>query len=214
LLSISTLQHLRFLRPFFSLSQESVQRALPCTLEVPSLGFGYPFDGFSSLRTLEVSFNLQRSWASPFEAFLQQRDRNSCFQLSFRSGALPINPFKLIAGASTALSHVASRTPNRTWRFSPGRGPCSLGTFDLLGFPSNQRGLKVFIFPRLPSHPLCQVLLVTNQHPLDLRVFTRWPIGFLPSKRTPAHLAFFTDCPIQPFWVCKLVATYFFSMTF
>jgi hypothetical protein len=38
--------------------------------------------------------------------------------------------------------------------FSPGRGPCSLGTSDLLGFPSNRRCLKVSIFPRLPSHPL------------------------------------------------------------
>jgi hypothetical protein len=35
----------------------SVQHALPCTLEVPPLGFGYPFDGVSSLRTLEATFS-------------------------------------------------------------------------------------------------------------------------------------------------------------
>jgi hypothetical protein len=178
---------------------ESVQRALPCTLEVPPLGFGYPFDGSKLLRTLEASFNSQRSWASPFEAFLQQRDRMNCFQFFFRSGAFPTNSFELIAGASTALSHVVSRTPDCTWVFSPGRGPCSLGTSDLLGFPSSQRCLKVSIFLRLPSHPLRQALIVTNKHPWDRRVFTHWPIGFLPSKRTPAHLAFSTDCPIQPF---------------
>jgi hypothetical protein len=44
---------------------------LRCTLEVPFLGFGYPFNGFSLQRPLEVSFNSQRSWASPFEAFFQ-----------------------------------------------------------------------------------------------------------------------------------------------
>jgi hypothetical protein len=85
-----------------ALSEESVQRALPCTLEVPPLGFGYPFDGFSSLRTLEAFFSFQRSWASPFEAFLQLRDRMNCFQFFFRSGAFPTNSFELIAGASTA----------------------------------------------------------------------------------------------------------------
>jgi len=45
--SFLTLQHLRSLAPFFSLSFESVQHALPCTPEVPLVGFGYPFSGVS-----------------------------------------------------------------------------------------------------------------------------------------------------------------------
>jgi len=49
----------------------SVQRALLCTLEVPPLGFGYPFDGFKLSESLEVFFSFQRSWASPYEAFFQ-----------------------------------------------------------------------------------------------------------------------------------------------
>jgi hypothetical protein len=49
----------------------SVQRALLCTLEVPSLGFGYPFDGFQLSESSEVFFNSQRSWASPCEALFQ-----------------------------------------------------------------------------------------------------------------------------------------------
>jgi hypothetical protein len=49
----------------------SVQRALLCTLEVPPLGFGYPFDGFKLSKTSEVSFSSQRSWAFPYEALFQ-----------------------------------------------------------------------------------------------------------------------------------------------
>jgi hypothetical protein len=67
--------------PFFH-SFRSVQHALRCTLEVPPLGFGYPFDGFSSSRSSEVSFNFQRSWASPFEALFQPVIENHVSMIS------------------------------------------------------------------------------------------------------------------------------------
>jgi hypothetical protein len=63
-------------------------------------------------------------------------------------------PPKLVTGAPTALSHVASRTPFRTQRFSPGRGLCSLGSSGLLGPPSNQCCFQVSLLKSSP-HILC-----------------------------------------------------------
>jgi hypothetical protein len=60
----------------------SVQRALLCTLEVPPLGFGYPFDGFKLSESLEVSFSFQRSWASPYEALFQPAIENPVSRVS------------------------------------------------------------------------------------------------------------------------------------
>jgi hypothetical protein len=151
--SISTLQHFRCLSPFLSLPYESVQHALPCTLEVPSVGFGYPFDGVSLTATSEASFSSQRSWASPFEAFLQPHDRISCFQPFFRSGTFLTN-FPACYRCSNGFIPRRQPYPFRTRRFSPGRGHCSLGSFGLLGSPSNQRCLQVSLLKGSP-HILC-----------------------------------------------------------
>jgi hypothetical protein len=100
-----------------------------------------PFQRCQLTQTLEASFSLQRSWASPFEAFLQRRDRVCCFQHLFRSGAFLTNLLGLLPALQRLISHVASRAPLRTRRFSPGRGLCSLGSSGLLGSPSIQRCL-------------------------------------------------------------------------
>jgi hypothetical protein len=99
---------------------------MPSSLDVPSLGFGYPFDGFSSLKTLGASFSSQRSWAFPFEAFLQPDDQERCFQRLFRSGVFLAN-HKACYRRFNGFIPSVSRTPKRPRRFSSGRGPCFLG---------------------------------------------------------------------------------------
>jgi hypothetical protein len=64
---------------------------VPCTPEVPPAGFGYPLGGVSLLGPLEVSFNLQRSWASPYRAFFLSDDRTTLSNRSLRSCAFPQN---------------------------------------------------------------------------------------------------------------------------
>lgn len=60
-------------------------------MKVPPSGFGYPLGGFDSHISLEVCFNFQRSWASPFRAFLFSGDRecvsaySSALALSYKS---------------------------------------------------------------------------------------------------------------------------------
>jgi hypothetical protein len=138
--------------PSFHSLKESVQHALPCTLEVPPLGFGYPFDGVSSLQTSEASFSSQRSWASPFEAFLQIHDRLSCLQLVFRSGAFPTNLLSLLP-ALQRLHPMSSAVS----LFAP-EGLVQVGTLAPLGIltswalPPTSAASKPLSL-RLPSHP-------------------------------------------------------------
>lgn len=197
MLSISTLQHVQLVWPFFSLSYESVQHALPCTLEVPSLGFGYPFDGVSSLRTLEASFSLLRSWASPFEAFLQPHDRISCFQPFFRSGAFLTNLIGLLPALQRllpmwlAVSLFAPECLVRTGTLAP------LGVSTFWAFPLARAALESLSLLGSPH-----IFSRTHGYPQTLarsQGFSHWPIGIFPPKGAPTHLAFFTGCRTQPF---------------
>jgi hypothetical protein len=77
-------------RPFFH-SLRSVQHALRCTLEVPPLGFGYPFDGLKLFKILGSLFQLPTLLGFSLRSFFPTGDRSSCFQGFFRSGVFSIN---------------------------------------------------------------------------------------------------------------------------
>jgi hypothetical protein len=81
---------------FHPLSRASGSR-LPCAPKVPSLGFGYPFDGIQDTRSLGAYFNSQRSWASPFKALLRLDDREMLSHPSFRSRAFLENLMSLLS---------------------------------------------------------------------------------------------------------------------
>jgi hypothetical protein len=84
-LSFPTLQHFREDSPFFSFV---TKRLIPVAWlsKVSPVGFGYPFDDVSS-SALGIVFQFQRSWVSPFRAFLLLNDRKVLSNLSFRSCA-------------------------------------------------------------------------------------------------------------------------------
>jgi len=73
--------------PFCRLLSKASGSHLPCAPEVPPLGFGYPFGGVQDTQPLGTSFSSQRSWASPFKAFLRLADRGALSHTSFRSRA-------------------------------------------------------------------------------------------------------------------------------
>jgi len=81
--------------PFFR-SFRSVQHALRCTLEVPPLGFGYPFDGFKLFKILGSLFQLPTFLGFSLRSFVPTGDRTSCFHDFFRSGVFPINLYGLL----------------------------------------------------------------------------------------------------------------------
>lgn len=83
--------------PFSRLSASGKVPPLP---EVPPAGFGYPLDGLKSLKPSEASFSPQRSWASPFKAFLLHKGREALSNPSLRSHASPQN----LAASSRRLS--------------------------------------------------------------------------------------------------------------
>lgn len=77
-------------RPSCSLPFESVRPVLPSGSEVPLSGFGYPLSD-STLQALGNSFSSQRSWVSPFGAFLRPDDSRPIFSTPLRSRAFPQN---------------------------------------------------------------------------------------------------------------------------
>jgi hypothetical protein len=81
--------------PFFSPSCDGVPPALPCQQEVPLGGFGYPFSGLLVPRPWEAFFSPQRSWASPFRAFLRPGDPRPVSRSPLRPRAFPQNPSAL-----------------------------------------------------------------------------------------------------------------------
>jgi len=96
--------------PSFHFLTKASGSHLPCAPEVPPVGFGYPFDGIQVFRPSETSFSLQRSWASPFRAFLRHVDREMLSQSSFRPRTFLQGLVGPCIGASTVSSHRTSRT--------------------------------------------------------------------------------------------------------
>jgi len=119
---------------------------------VPSLGFGYPFDGVSS-KTLESLFQLSTFLGLSLRSFFLASDRATLFPRTLPFLRFPNKPFEPVTGAPTALSRLASCTPQCSQSFSSGRGHGSLGIPDLLGSPLIKVASKRLSL-RLPFHPL------------------------------------------------------------
>jgi hypothetical protein len=88
--SISTLQHVRKLKPFFSL----LAKRPTCVALHPgsaALRVWLPFRRFSALRILGSLFQLPTLLGLSLRSFVPTSDRMSCFQNFFRSGAFLTN---------------------------------------------------------------------------------------------------------------------------
>jgi hypothetical protein len=88
--SISTLQHFRFLRPFFSL----LSKRPTCVALHPgsaALRVWLPFRRFQALKVLGSLFQLPTLLGFSLRSFLPTGDRTSCFQDFFRSGTFLTN---------------------------------------------------------------------------------------------------------------------------
>jgi hypothetical protein len=146
-----------------------VRDRVPASPEVPPLGFGYPFDGFST-RFLDGLFQPPTLWASPFRAFLLPDDR--------RKVSLP-HPLVRFLMKPVRASH------RRFSGFIPSEKPfpsmppeflhrvgdfCSPGFDHLSGSPSEGpcRGASPF-----PASPL------VLPNPTALQPPRRWISGFL-----------------------------------
>jgi len=174
-----------------------------------ALGFGYPHSVSLIPSPLEASFSLQRSWASPFRAFLLPGDRGR------------VSP----SLSAPALFH---KTPSALYRrFSglipPGKpspfvppgglarvgGSCSHGLSDLSGSPAADPSRKSSTPPGIPFHPSDPTSL-RKPNPQVLGFLCQRP-GCLPPKRAPARLAFLTNCRLQPFEEMSRMRTIFSS---
>jgi hypothetical protein len=79
--NFATLQHFRTQKPFFSLLAKR-PKDLALSLESPTRRVWLPSRWCQLLEPLAASFSSQRSWASPFEAFLPYLDRNTVSGIS------------------------------------------------------------------------------------------------------------------------------------
>jgi hypothetical protein len=103
-LSFCTLQHFRFKKPFCALSlQGSRLEAIARASKSPVLRVWLPSLRRKLSQTWEVSFNLQRSWVSPFRAFLLSHELRILSNSSIRSGAFLDNPIRTIYRRSNGL---------------------------------------------------------------------------------------------------------------
>lgn len=112
-LSCLTLQHVQKLRHFLfpeSVDPES-KRALPCPLEVPRSGFGYPLCGFCSQLSRKPFSAFNALGFHSLELFSFLVISLGRFQPGFRSWASSQNLFKLRDDTSAVYSHQKSRVP-------------------------------------------------------------------------------------------------------
>lgn len=163
--------------PLFSLFfPKSVQPALPCCLEVPPLGFGYPFDGVSSSQTLESLFQLPTLLGFTLQSFPPTQGSKKRFRFSSPLLRFKTKPQGPDLCASTASSPCVSRASRRSQRFRPGQGLCSLGSLGLWGSPSTYLRERLLSSPRpfRPSkyaslrRPICGTLRVPKIRGLAL----------------------------------------------
>lgn len=148
-LGFRALQHIRIDAPTLrSLSKAPDPRCL-ASREDPLPGFGYPLSG-PMRRPLGISFNPQRSWASPFEAFLRPGDRKLVSQLPLRSRVFVQD---LAASYRRPSGFIPPRQPYPFFAsrvINPGQGrPAPLG-FRPFGFSLRRAEEEVSLF----LHPL------------------------------------------------------------
>jgi hypothetical protein len=145
---------------------------------------------------LGACFSLQRSWASPFRAFLLPDDRP---RVTPRLSAPALFRETLSALHRRFSGFIPSEKPSPY--MPPGglvraRGNCSLGLSDLSGSPAANPFRRSSPPPEIPFRPWS---------PTPLREPDSWAIGFpcrrpgcLPPKRAPARMAFPTNCRLRP----------------
>lgn len=101
---------------------------------------------------LRASFSPQRSWDSPFKAFLLQGDLE---RFPFLPPLLrfPVKPFRPYIVASAASPHLESRLPFSLPRCLVQVGSfCSLGISNLSGFSLRRSSPFIFSLNGLPFH--------------------------------------------------------------
>lgn len=192
----SALQHIQIACSYLSLSFESVRPALLCGPEVPPLGFGYPFDGVQVTRPSGASFSSQRSWASPFKAFLRPNDREMLSHPSLRSRAFLQDLLSLVS-APQRFPPVEPAAPSIAPQvFNLGQGQLAfLGFLVSRAFPPPDQGASFSLAPTLPA--LSCAPRLHDPQPEPRGSYFRRP-GFFPPKRAPARLTFPTDCHPLP----------------
>jgi hypothetical protein len=85
-------------------------------------GFGYPLNELSVLTPSEASFSSQRSWASPFRAFLLFGDRLGRSQPNLPSLRFLTKPLGLVSALQRVHPTEKAVPLVATQRFSPGQG--------------------------------------------------------------------------------------------
>jgi hypothetical protein len=130
----------------------------------------------SAHKTLAASFSSQRSWASPFEAFLLSHGRSvvsyrplrPCAFVTTLLGLLPT--LRRLAPMKEAVSLVAPR------RISPGRDLLLPWASGLWGAPSPEPGNQVSLSaPPLASLPTTTSYLTVLAGPQGLPSSAAWP---------------------------------------
>jgi hypothetical protein len=160
--------------------------------------------------TLEASFSLQRSWASPFEAFLQTCDRFSCFQLIFRSGAFPTGLAAYCRRFNGLIPHA------QPFPLVPPGGLVQVGASASLGLPTSwvlpqlkmPRSLSLFGSPHaLASNSvLPRTRRGTSGYPSPVSWLSPLERGADPSGLSHRRSR-------ATYLGCTCVATYFFGVT-
>jgi hypothetical protein len=151
----------RLRRPFSSLRRlaKRSEEHCPVPQKVPSSGFGYPLDGFSSPKPGEASFSLRRSWASPFRAWFLSGDRKVGFPTSLPLWLFPAKPSRPGPGASAVCSHRKSGTPScLPGCLRQGGALALLGVSTSRAFPSETPEEKRLSLPR-PSRSFSRAAL-------------------------------------------------------
>jgi hypothetical protein len=101
----------------------------------------------------EASLSSQRSWGSPFRAFLRSGDRKTLSNLSLRSCAFLQNPAGPCTDAPAIYSHRRSRAPCCPRRISSGRDRLLSWDFQPLGLSRFQLPAKSLSLFSSPSRP-------------------------------------------------------------
>jgi hypothetical protein len=175
---------------------KDVGRPSPRSSEAPSLGFGYPYDGFRRRDPWKHISAPNAPRLCPFKASLLLRGPDHLSMTRLRSYAFSQNLTALSRRFSGLIPRgkPSHQPPNVLgW----GEGDAFLGFRTSRALPSKRSTKRAFpLFVPLTSLPPRG--LSTTQ-PTDLRGLRPPRPGCLPPKRAPARLAFPTDSIHDPF---------------